>query len=163
MSTLAHRPQAGFRLNGRHVLAMMVGFFTLIAAVDASFAVMAYRTHPGEVSVTPYEDGLVYNRKIAQLEAQEALGWQAGAEAEPGAVVVVVVDAAKRPITGLAVTGRLERPATETGRVILRFRETSPGRYEARAKGLDGSWDLTAETRGGARTAFELERRLTWP
>ncbi len=162
MSDLAATP-SGFRLNGWHVLAMIFGFFGVVIAVDVSFAVMAYRTHPGEVSVTPYEDGLVYDRKIAQVRAQEALGWQAGAEAVADKVVVLMVDADQRPLTGLTVTGRLERPATEAGRIVLKFRETTPGRYEAAARGLSGAWDLTAETHGGAPTAFELERRLTWP
>lgn len=163
MSDAAIPPSAGFRLNGWHVLAMVVGFFAVVIAVDVAFAVIAYRTHPGEVSVTPYEDGLIYDRKIAQLKAQEALGWQAAAEAEAGKVVVLMVDAGQRPLTGLAVSGRLERPATEAGRIVLKFRETAPGRYEAEAKGLTGAWDLTAETRGGAPGGFELERRLTWP
>ncbi|MBS0332957.1 MAG: FixH family protein, partial [Proteobacteria bacterium] len=73
MTDVAAAEPTGFRLRGWHVLAMVVGFFTVVIAVDTSFAVMAYRTHPGEVSVTPYEDGLIYNRKLAQLRAQETL------------------------------------------------------------------------------------------
>ena len=163
MTDLAAARTPGFRLNGWHVLAMVVGFFAVVIAVDASFAVMAYRTHPGEVSVTPYEDGLIYDRKIAQLHAQEALGWQAAAEAAPGKVVVQMVDARQKPVGGLTVTGKLERPATETGRIVLKFRETSPGRYEAEARGLTGAWDLSAESHGAGQAAFELERRLKWP
>jgi len=152
-----------FRLTGWHVLAMIVGFFAVVITVDMSFAVMAYRTHPGEVSVTPYEDGLIYDKKIAQLHAQEALGWQAAAEAAPGVVQVLMVDAQQRPLSGLSITGALVRPATETGRIVLRFHETAPGHYEAVAKGLTGAWDLTAQAGGGAKGGFELERRLTWP
>lgn len=163
MSDLAASPVQGFRLNGWHVLAMIVGFFAVVIAIDVSFAVLAYRTHPGEVSVTPYEDGLIYNRKLAQLSAQAELGWQAAAAAEPDKVVVVVVDSAQRPITGLKITGKMERPATETGRLTPRFVETSPGRYEAALKGATGAWDLTAATHGGATQSFEFERRLTWP
>jgi len=163
MSELAVPSAPGFRLNGWHVLAMIVGFFAVVITVDVSFAVMAYRTHPGEVSVTPYEDGLIYDRKIAQLKAQQALGWQAAAEAAPAAVVVLMVDAAGRPIAGLSITGKLERPATEAGRIVLKFRETAPGRYQAAARGLTGAWDLSAQAEGSARAGFELERRLTWP
>jgi nitrogen fixation protein FixH len=153
----------GFRITGWHFLAMIVGFFLVVIGVDVSFAVLAYRTHPGEVSVTPYEDGLVYDKKIAQLRAQEALGWRAAAGPEVGKVVVLVEDRAHRPLSGLTLTGKLERPATEAGRITPRFVETASGRYEAVARGLTGAWDLTAEAHDRAGHSFELERRLTWP
>jgi nitrogen fixation protein FixH len=158
----AARP-SGFRITGWHVLALVVGFFAVVIGVDVAFAVMAYRTFPGEVSVTPYEDGLVYNKTIAQLAAQEKLGWRAGAAAEPGAVVLIVQDRNRAPVAGLKVTGKLERPATETGRLTPRFVETAPGRYEARSGRLTGSWDFTAEARDSEGHRFTAERRLTWP
>ena len=163
MSVSTSAPHAGFRITGWHFLAMIVGFFLVVIGVDVTFAVLAYRTHPGEVSVTPYEDGLVYDRKIAQMRAQAALGWRAAAGAQAGRVVVVVEDAARKPLTGLSITGKLERPATEAGRVTPRFVEVAPGRYEAVEKGLTGAWDLTAVAKDRDGHSFELERRLTWP
>jgi nitrogen fixation protein FixH len=163
MSVSTLRPRRSFRITGWHFLAMIVGFFAVVIGVDVSFAVLAYRTHPGEVSVTPYEDGLVYDKKIAQLHAQEALGWRAAAGPEAGKVVVLLEDAQRRPLAGLALTGKLERPATEAGRLTPRFVEVAPGRYEATERGLAGAWDLTATARDRAGHSFELERRLTWP
>ena len=156
-------PAPGFRINGWHVLSMVVGFFTVVIAVDVGFAVMAYRTFPGEVSVTPYEDGLVYNKTLAQQAAQAKLGWRASAEARPDAVVLTLLDREGRPVTGLRVAGKLERPATETGRVSTTFHETSPGRDEARVGGERGAWDLIAEARDPAGRLFVAERRLSWP
>lgn len=153
----------GFRLTGWHVLAIIVGFFSVVVAVDVSFLMTAYRTHPGEVSVTPYEDGLLYNKHLAQLAAQERLGWRATAAAQPGAVVIEFRDRTGAPLRGLAIAARLERPATESGRVVLRFAEAAPGRYVARARGLTGAWDLTAEAHGDGTSSFLAERRLTWP
>lgn len=156
----ARRP---FRLTGWHVLAGVTAFFALVIAVDVSFMVMAIRTFPGQVSVTPYEDGLLYNRHIAQLEAQARLGWRASAAAEPGQVVMTLVDANGRPLSGLDVAGRLERPATETGRIALKFADLGGGRYVAPAGRVAGTWDLTAEARGAGEASFIAERRLTWP
>lgn len=153
---------AGFRIKGWHVLAGVTAFFAVIIAVDALFTVLAVRTFPGQVSVSPYEDGLLYNKRIAQEKAQAALGWRAGAAAEPGLVVLTVRDAQGRPIRGLAVTGRLERPATEAGRREPRFAETSPGRYEAAVGAINGAWDLTAEAADDKGRRFVAERRLTW-
>ncbi|MDO8377934.1 FixH family protein [Phenylobacterium sp.] len=153
----------GFQLRGLHVLAMIVGFFLVVIAVDTGFTIMAIRTFPGEVSVTPYEDGVAYNKKLAQLAAQDRLGWRAIAAAGAGgAVTVSFRDRAGVPVTGLAVQAKLERPATESGAKTAKFAETAPGTYVARVAGLTGAWDLSlvAHDRAGAR--FEAERRLTW-
>lgn len=163
MRAAAGSPRQPFRIRGWHVLIGVSAFFAVVFAVDGAFTVMALRTFPGQVSVTPYEDGLLYNRRIAQLEAQERLGWRASAGAEPGQVVLQFRDRGGEPLTGLAITGRLERPATETGRVSLRFSEAGPGRYVAPAGRIAGAWDLTAEARGPSGGAFIAERRLTWP
>lgn len=160
---LDSRRRRSFRFTGWHFLAIIVGFFAVVITVDVSFAVMAYRTFPGEVSVTPYEDGLLYNKKLAQIAAQKQLGWKAAAAAEPGAVVLIVEDAGGRPVRGLSVSGKLERPATESGRINAAFRETRPGRYEAAIGRETGAWDLSAEARDRAGHLFMAERRLMWP
>jgi nitrogen fixation protein FixH len=161
--TLADPPRRSFRLTGWHVLAMISGFFAVVIAVDTGFAVMAVKTFPGEVSATPYEDGLAYNRSYQQLRAQERLGWRATAAAEPGAVAVELRDRAGHPLTGLKVTGELQHPATEAGRLTLVFQEAGPGRYIAHPGQVSGAWDFTghAMSPGGAR--FNADRRLTWP
>jgi nitrogen fixation protein FixH len=160
--SLADPPRPGFRLTGWHVLAIVTGFFAIVIAVDAGFVVMAVKTFPGEVSSTPYEDGLAYDRSVAQLRAQEAMGWRATAAAEIGAVSVEMRDRAGVPIAGLSITGALERPATEAGRLVLAFRETRPGRYIAMPGDLSGAWDLTLHAAGPKGERFTADRRLSW-
>ena len=63
MSLTSESP--GFRLNGWHVLAMFVLFFGVDIAVNTGFVIMSVKTFPGEVSVTPYEDGLLHDRAVA--------------------------------------------------------------------------------------------------
>ncbi len=156
-------PRPGFRLNGWHVLAIIVGFFALVIAIDTSFAIVAVKTFPGEVSSTPYDDGLAYNRSYEQLRAQERLGWRATAAAEPGEVVVEMRDRTAQPLGGLAITGELQHPATEAGRRTVTFHETQPGRYVAQTGALTGSWDFTAHATGRGGERFNADRRLTWP
>lgn len=163
MTAADQTPSAGFRIKGWHVFAGVSAFFAVVIAVDASFTVIALRTFPGQVSVTPYEDGLLYNQKIARLRAQEALGWRAAAAAEPGQVVVELVSDDGLPLSGLQVQGQLKRPATEAGRITLAFAETAPGRYVAPTGRIDGAWDLTSEASDGRGAVFAAERRLTWP
>lgn len=150
-------------LTGWHVLAMVVGFFTIVIAVDVLFAVQAYRTFPGEVSVTPYEDGIAYNRTLAQMAAQEKYGWRAAAGATKGGIVVEFRDSKGGPVRGLTFSTKLERPATEAGRLHPVFHETAAGRYQADLPGVKGAWDLTLAATDASGRRFEAERRLTWP
>ena len=66
-------------------------------------------------------------------------------------------------ITGLEVQGKLEKPATEAGRIPLKFIETSPGRYVAPTGAITGAWDMTATAQSAKKELFVAERRLTWP
>lgn len=161
--TAADPTPAGFRLTGWHVLAIVTGFFAVVTAVDIGFVVMAVKTFPGEVSSTPYEDGLAYDRSLAQLHAQEQLGWRATAQAEPAVVSVEMRDRAGKPLAGLTLTGALERPATSVGRRVLAFHETRPGRYVAAPGDLSGAWDLTVQAAGRKGERFKADRRLSWP
>lgn len=154
---------APFRIVGWHVAVAVTVFFGVIVAVDAMFLVAAYKTFPGQVSVTPYEDGLAYNRDVARRRAQQALGWSATADVDGPAIIVELRDAEGHAVTGLAIQGDLRRPATESGRTDLVFSETSPGRYSARAAPGSGAWDLKFAATGEWGQAFEGERRLSWP
>ena len=151
-----------WRLTGWHVLGVVVGFFAIVISLNVWFVTLAYRTFPGQVSRTPYEDGVAYNRRLDRQDAQDRLGWSAFAAADADRARVELRDAAGAPLHGLTLSGRLERPATEAGRIDLRFSETAPGRYEAPATGLSGTWDLSFAARGDGGT-FEGARRLTWP
>ncbi len=154
----------GFRLCGWHVLAMVVGFFGVVIAVDTGFVIMAYRTFPGEVSSTPYEDGVAYNRTLAQLGAQKRLGWRTAAAAGPGGLLRVEVrDRTGAPVRGLRLVARLERPATESGRIAPVFHEQAPGDYLANPGRLTGAWDLTVQLHDASALRFTAERRLSWP
>jgi nitrogen fixation protein FixH len=164
---------APFELKGWHVLATLLAFFGAVIAVDVVMAVQAYRTFPGEVSATPYEDGLRFNRTLAEHAQARALGWKAGVRAsvlgggaELGGgraqIEVSIRDPAGQPVRGVRLSGRLERPATEAGRVLLAFTETRPGLYQAMAPETPGAWDLTLSGQDAAGAPFDAESRITW-
>ena len=152
-----------FRISGRHVLLAIIAFFGVIIAVNAYFLVAAYRTFPGQVSETPYEDGVGFNRTVAQRRAQAELGWSATATTTAQGVEVDLRDRAGQPLQGLKVEGVLRRPATQAGQISLKFTEASPGRYVAKAGPGSGAWDLHFAAKGPGSELFEGERRLTWP
>ena len=151
-----------FTIKGWHVAAGVVAFFTVIVAVDMSFLVVAYRTHPGQVEAKPYETGLIYNAELERLRVQSALGWRAGARAVPAGLEVRLQDRDGQPLTGLQVAVLLQRPATEKGRSRVTLSETAPGRY-SEALALTGAWDVRIDARDEAGRRIVAERRLTWP
>jgi nitrogen fixation protein FixH len=170
---MSGRTAKPFELNGWHVLFGFIGFFGAVIAIDAGMAVQAYRTFPGEVSATPFEDGVSFNHTLAERAEERALGWRAKVQAtvlgagdqfRSGRVRlrVLVDDKTGQPVRGLKLAGRLERPATEAGKLEPRFTETRPGVYEATAPDTPGAWDLTLTGQDAEGRAFEAQSRLIW-
>jgi nitrogen fixation protein FixH len=153
-----------FRLTGWHVLIGFVVFFAAVTAVDTIMIVDAYRSYPGEAAASPYEEGLAFDNEIDQQARQQALGWRMTAGLDGvGALGVVVAGPDGRPLSGLKLTGSLERPATVAGRRDLAFREAAPGVYRAPARGLRGAWDLSLRAEDAHGRRFDAARRLVLP
>jgi nitrogen fixation protein FixH len=152
-----------FRVRGWHVLAGVSLFFAIVIAVDIAMVTAAYRTFPGQTAKNPYEAGLAYNQTLARREAEAKLGWTGEAEAGArGLVRLSLKDAAGAPLSGLAVSGELQRPATSQGKVAAGFREAAPGVYVAETAAAEGVWDLSALARDRQGHELEVSSRLVW-
>ncbi len=76
--------------SGSKIPWIFVGFFLAVFAANGAMIAFAVSTWTGLETDSAYEDGLAYNDRIAEREAQEALGWRvalalesaAGGEAE---------------------------------------------------------------------------------
>ena len=157
----ARRP---FILTGWHVLAMLVAFFGIDIAINTVFMVKAYSTFPGEISKTPYEDGLAYNSDLAQKRAQAALGWRLAAGPDgSGHLRVDAADRTGAPVRGLKVQVHIERPATEDGQSDVTLREAEPGVYRADTAPLRGAWDLSVTADDGHGHVAKADRRVLQP
>ncbi len=153
-----------FVLKGWHVLAMLVLFFGVDIAINTVFMVKAYGTFPGEISKTPYEDGLAYNAALAQKRAQASLGWRLSAGPEgPGRLRVDAADRTGAPVRGLKVSVHLERPATEYGQSDVALREAEPGVYRGETAMPRGAWDLTVTADDGRGHVAKADRRVLQP
>jgi nitrogen fixation protein FixH len=156
-----------FRLTGRRVLAMLIAFFLAIIIANAIFITLAVRSFPGEQEKKSYLQGLAYNDSLAAREAQEKLGWTAeiaGARLldRRAEIILRFKSDADAPISGLAVSGRLARPADDKSDHALAFVATAPGSYSAVVDGLEpGAWRLTAAASNARGDRFALEKRLT--
>lgn len=156
------------RLNGYHVLFMLLGFFGVMIIVNVIFTVYAVRSFPGEQVEQSYIQGLNYNQALEDRARQEELGWstQVGLErTESGSPMLITywLDEFENGITQLEVSATLTRPATREGQRIVDLSANGPGRYEIILTDLEtGDWnaEITAQSPDGETVT--AHKSLTW-
>jgi nitrogen fixation protein FixH len=154
-----------FRLSGRMVLATLVGFFLVVAGMNAVMMTVAIRTMPGVDVKSAYETSQRFNGEIARMQEQAARGWTAEARLRrSGADAVVNLslrDRAGAPVTGLSVAARLEHPATRREDREAVLAEPMAGTYSASFPAIHGGgWTLAIIARRGDETVFVSRSRI---
>lgn len=143
-------------LTGRHVLAITLGFFATIIAVNGLLAYKAVATFPGLEVANSYVASQEFE---AELNAQKALGWQLAPSYAGGHLTLRFTDGAGQPVApdGLAVlVGRTTEAAADTRPA---FRRVGPG-YEADIALAPGKWMLRIEAQSSGGTRFRQRRDL---
>lgn len=87
-------PRAARELTGRHVLAMVVGFFAVITVVNIYMASQAIGTFPGVEAKNTYYASQNFD---AARKKQEALGWTVTDRLEGGELRLSVTDRSGAP------------------------------------------------------------------
>jgi nitrogen fixation protein FixH len=134
--------------TGTHMLAILVAFFAVVIGVNLLMAYYANSTWSGLVVENGYVASQSFNADAARLRAQQALGWQVSLVHGDGEVTVSFAGPTGNAITGLAVSGSLDRPTTDRQDQSLSFREAAPGHYVARAELSPGIWDIDVSAAG---------------
>lgn len=155
----------GFRLSGRHVLWMMLGFFGVIAAVNAVMMTLAIRTMPGLGVRNSYEASQNFNAGLGMIAAQDQRGWHVEISTtgiQSGeALRVMIRDASGLAIHGLDGEARFERPTDKRKDQAFPLREKGAGIYEADIPALEtGQWDLAVELLRDHQRVFVSRRRI---
>ena len=154
-------------LTGRGVLFWLLGFFGFIMAVNAWYITLSVKTFRGEDEQLPYLQGIAYNRTLALRQEQKALAWHANMAVMRLSPTTIrlrldVRGADGRPVTGLALGGRLRHPVDENRDRTLALKPAAPGVYQVDLQDISpGAWDAVVHAGGGA--PFEAERRLWVP
>jgi nitrogen fixation protein FixH len=155
-----------WELKGRHVLAILVGFFGVVFAVNGYFLYSALSTHTGIVANEPYRKGLAYNSRIDADQRQSELKWNDTVVLAPdGTVEVTMTGPNGDKVAGLVLTGTLGRPATGEFDRRWQLAETAPGVYKVAAGALaTGSWLVAIEGRmaAGDTDPTDRARRRLW-
>lgn len=137
-------------LTGKHVLAITVGAFSVIIAVNFLLAYKAVSTFPGLEVQNSYVASQEFD---AAKAAQVALGWTLTPSYEAGQLRLAFTDGQGRAVTlgGLGVL--IGRP-TETQEDVRPVFASSEGVYVAAADLRPGKWMMQVEAQALDGTAF---------
>lgn len=141
-----------FVLTGRHVLAIFIGFFAIVASVNAYMMRQAISTMPGIDARNGYDASQRFNSRIAAANEQDARGWKADAELrqEPAGLSANLDIRAPAGVQAqpLAVSLRLEHPSTRALDRSVALDEAAPGHYVGTLPGrFQGGWTVVIEAR----------------
>lgn len=155
----------GKPLSGRKVLAMIVGFFLFVGAVNGVMIYKAVKTFSGEVVAHPYERGLAYNRDIARAREQGMRDWKVDARLARLAtgeteIRVVARDGDGADVSGAQMTALFAAPADLSKDVRVKLVETAPGRYAGKGVVPAGQRDLVLTATRGGDEVFRSNNRI---
>ncbi|HEU0072242.1 MAG TPA: FixH family protein [Alphaproteobacteria bacterium] len=155
---------SGKIITGRMVLLALLGFFALVATVNAIFIVMALRSHPGVADDNAYVDGLAYNQTLAAAESQRALGWQVtltAGDGPAGEIKLRALDKAGAPVAAAAVRLSLRHPGRKDADREMAMIADGGGLWHAPAGDLPrGNWDVQALISRADGEAYRAEWRI---
>lgn len=136
--------------TGRHMTAILLGFFGVIIAVNFTMAALATRTFGGVVVENSYVASQRYNGWLRAARAQERLGWKAkiGLDADRRVSVEVA-------LPGSIVTGYAEHPLGREADVPLQF--SGAGRFLSSRPLPPGRWTVHLLVRRGPDQARLIE------
>lgn len=137
-------------LTGKHVLAITVGAFSVIIAVNLTLAYKAVSTFPGLEVKNSYVASQVFD---ANRASQQALGWTLTPAYESGQVRLAFTDARGQSVTLGGLSVLIGRP-TETRDDMRPAFVRAGGAYVADAALNPGKWMLQVEAEALDGTPF---------
>lgn len=152
-------------ITGRTVLFGMIAFFGVIFAVNGVFLYLALDSFPGLTSNRAYVEGLNYNQTLEDGRRQAALGWNLDVTLPAGPagekeLLVRLRDTAGQDVPYLAVTARLERPATADGARDLDLIPSAAGHRTGLDGIAPGRWQLLVVASREGRPVYRMTEEI---
>jgi nitrogen fixation protein FixH len=152
-------------ISGRTVLAMLVGFFAVIGAVNAVMIWLAASTHTGIVVDSAWRSSGNWQQEIEAARTQESLGWKMDIEVTrsgSGAdFTASVLNASGAPVNGIDLSVRLVSPTGPAGDQVVRLREQDTGYYAGRVDTLTaGRWRLLVDGETEAGRVYRSQNMI---
>ncbi|WP_404381321.1 FixH family protein [Caenispirillum salinarum] len=149
---------------------IFVAAFMVVVGVNGALAYFATSTFNGLETRNAYEKGRLYNQTLAEAEAQKALGWTVGLQAEqmtkdrPGDYPADLMISATGPdgegLEGLEVFAEIRRPTQAGMDQEVRLTRRDTGRYGTKiVLPQPGQWEIRVLARKGDDT-FRMYDRI---
>ncbi|HWV51050.1 FixH family protein [Pseudorhodoplanes sp.] len=156
---------AARQLTGKHVLICFVGFFAVVAAVNAIMIRVAVTTFAGTETASAYKAGLAYNQEEAAAAAQDALNWQVEGrivrDASGEAVLSVDIrDKNKVPVSGIAMSARLAHPLNTRLDHDIALTRMADGGFRGTTEATAGQWTLILEVMRNGDRVYRTRSRV---
>jgi nitrogen fixation protein FixH len=152
-------------LTGRTVLICLIGFFGVVAAVNAVMIRAATSTFAGVEVDSSYQAGLRFQHELEAVRAQDARHWSVTARlarrADGAAELTLSVrDRNGAPLPGLEAVARLEHPTDARHDHAIAMQPTGPGAFAGATPAEPAQWDLLIELSRDGRTLFRSKSRV---
>ena len=153
-------------ITGRFVLIAIVSFFLVVIGVNAVMMRLAIATLPGTEVDSAYGASLAYQKEIQAAHEQNGRRWKVDVhvERQPDGAAILTLharDAGGTPLTGLTLSGHLERPTDRRADQPLNIVEGGEGSYRGTTRAVaPGQWDLVVEANGGGKRLFLSHNRI---
>jgi nitrogen fixation protein FixH len=148
------RMKRPFRLEGRHVMILLIGFFAIVAASNAVMLTAAIKTMPGLDARNGYDPSQAYNGEIAAAQRQDREGYSASVSLVRSGDGIdarfTLASPSRRNIDGDA-TLRLEHPSDRKRDIETTLQAQGNGVFSAHLAGVSaGARNLVIELRDAA-------------
>ncbi|HHY49334.1 MAG TPA: cytochrome oxidase [Alphaproteobacteria bacterium] len=143
------------------MLLLILGFFGVIVAVNATMAVVASASWTGLVVENSYVASQQFEAKRLAHVEQQAAGWQAALTYTPGTARLVVRDADGRPVDLGEVTILINRPVGGHDDRRLTLARQGDGSYAAAVELPRGVWEALVTAPATPKGPFELHSRFS--
>jgi nitrogen fixation protein FixH len=138
----------------------MVAAMLVVFAANGGLIYWALATFPGATNNDGFDESNAYDRVLAAVASQDALGWSISADAKGDRAIVRFRDAQGHALGGLVVTAAAERPLGPKMTTRLSFTPAADGVYAAStALPQKGQWDLLLSAATGERR-LRVTRRI---
>jgi nitrogen fixation protein FixH len=156
----------GFRLTGKKVLAILVGFFSVIITVNMVMAYVAVTTFSGMQTQRPYEAGLKFNHAIAKAKMQQEQHWSVDTHVERAgdgkvSLTIALADQQGAAIVDQHLSVQLVSPVVSCNDAVFALVADGPGRYRGVTQAGAGQWDLVIEAKRSEDAVFRSVSRVS--
>lgn len=149
----APRPAPARRFTGWHMLAILLGMFGTIIAVNFVMARYAIGTFGGTVVDNSYVASQKFNGWLKQAREQKALGWKLDVTVDAARIVRITTSSPMGPLYAAEIHAVAAHPLGRAPEQALHFGNIGGGKFASDRPLPAGRWLLRITVQEGRNTA----------